>query len=456
MHSAAPSNASHVSRNKVSDYLRKYISLRPKQDRTGVKWNGWPQSPLESSSNWWRQTKTCFEVDHICHTPGNDWFYYEPQSNRSTSFQPSMELKNAAWNYDKGMIANTRVNFTVNASSIVHGVYIDEHTFQQSSGTCKISSIPTHMTLHSNYNFMMGEFYVRTLAQLHLLMTSHKNLNANEIVPQEQDIQFYVHLSHGDQTLYDGHKLLLSGMLSREDAAEVKSILDLFDMASDGIGEQDVSNCECFEKMVFCGYDVFTDKIPSNKRTNNLIPDQNLTYTLWNAANTALKWNGYCSVDEIRTDLYSCNEWANLRTFLASNLMKRYPSTTNDILRFRRFKLLEKGFINKSYNGTTHEFIFVGLAQRSSRRSWINLPQVMELCNSLYTEKQINVICVEINVEKTINPHEQLVLHRGVSYIFLFFVKFSFFNAHILFNFFLAECLDWCAWCSDDPSVRTF
>lgn len=416
-HTTALPNESHVLRNKVPDSLLQYIALRRKQERTGVIWNGWPQSPSESSTNWWRQTKTCFEVDHICHTSGNDWFYYEPQSYRSTLFQPTLQLKYEALKYDRGMIANTRVNFTVNASSKVHGGYIDEHTFQQSSGTCKISPIQTHMTLQSNYNFMMGEFYVRTLAQLYLLMASHKNRSANEILPQEQDIQFYVHLSHGDQTLYDGHKLLLSGMLSRKDAAEVKSILDLFDMVSDGVGEQDVSNCECFEKMVFCGYDVLTNTISDDDKTNNLIPDQNLTYTLWNAANTALKWNGYCSIDEISSDLFSCKQWANLRTFLASNLMKRYPSTTDDILRFRRFTLMEKGFINKNYNGTTHEFTFVGLAQRSSRRTWINLPQIIEQCNSLYTEKQINVICVEINVEKTISPHEQLIIHRGVSYI---------------------------------------
>jgi hypothetical protein len=272
------------------------------------------------------------------------------------------------------------------------------------------------MSLQSLFNFMIGEFYVRTLSPLHLLMTLQNNSGTNTPLPHEQDIQFYVHLSHGGQNFYDGHKLLLNGMLSREDAAEVKSMVDLFDTVNEN-NQDDVSDCECFEKMVFCGYDVYAETLSTVDSVDNHTPDPNLNYTLWNEANTAgdLERVGYCGKDQINIDLYSCDEWADLRHFLASNLQKHYPTLEKDVLNYRKDTLIRRGFVDKNYNGTTKEWIFVGLAQRSYRRSWINLPQVMEECNSLHSQKGTKVVCVEINVETTLNPYEQLILHRSVN-----------------------------------------
>jgi hypothetical protein len=419
-------------------------SHRPKQNRTGVLWEGWPDAAFVSSEgNWWRKSRQCFEVDNICHKiKTNTWFYYQPQSEKlkKSPFQPSMELRCEPLRYDRGLVANERVNITIDAASMLENVtFVDGHTFKFSAssniqgGQCKISSIPIHMTLQSMFNYMIGEFYARTLLPLHRLMMSATPSSSNvnddgSQKPWEQDIQFYVHLSHGDQTLYDGHKLLLSGMLSKENSAEVKSMASLFTNESSESGEED--DCKCYEKMVFCGYAVHTEEStdgetsPNNDTINredstpsDLTPDINTKYTLWGSSNTAddIDGRGYCGKGEIAMDLYSCDEWADLRFFLISNFINHYPTLKQDVVSFRRDALIKLKHVDDSYNGDTKEWKFVGLAQRSYRRSWINLPEVANVCNSLYqTDSGTKVACVEVNVEKTNTPYEQLILHQSV------------------------------------------
>ena len=408
-----PNTSQHQPDNSLQQLIDSMLAQRPKQERKGVSWQGWPKS-TSSSKHWWRPSKMCFEVDAICHTRSdNQWFYYSQLPFEEAVFQPSMQLRYEALKYDRGQNAERRVNITLDGSSRVKAIFNEgARSFQYEGGKCNISPVPTHVSLQSLFNFMIGEFYVRTLLPLHLLMTSNTGKGPNNTsLPWEQNIQLYVHFSHGDQKLYDGHKLLLSGMLSTEDAPEVKSMLDLFDVSSDH-GEGD---CECFEKTVFCGYDVYVNDTSQNASSNSLTPNKKVNYTLWNAGNTAndLERIGFCGKDDLHKDIFSCNEWADLRKFLASNLLKRYSTLEDDIFHYRRDVLIRRDFVPKEYNGTTQEWTFVGLAQRSYRRSWINLPDVLDECNSLFTKKAKNVVCVEVNVEKTLDPYEQLILHRA-------------------------------------------
>ena len=411
---------------------------RPKQNRTGVLWKGWPVETRRSNTHWWRKSRQCLEVDNICRTRrSNTWFYYEPKSQQPNQqlFQPSFQLRCEPYSYDRGLIAEERVNLTITTSSRAEGVtFIDDHTFQFSSisshsnqhGVCKISSTPTHVTLQSMFNFMIGEFYSRTLLPLYRLMISNDAGTTDEgFKPSDQDIQFYVHLSHGNQTLYDGHKLLLRSMLSRRNSPDIKSIVDLFitNYTEDETTEDD---CECFEKIVFCGYDVFMTKAtteendhrnPRKDAPNHLTSNLDTKYTLWPTSQTAddLEREGYCDKGEIGTDLYSCDDWANLRYFLGSNFMKLYPSLKNNTIDFRRKALINAKLISDSYTGDTKEWKIVGLTQRSYRRSWINLPEIEDQCNSLYhSENTKKVACIEVNVEKTTSYFEQLLLHQSV------------------------------------------
>jgi hypothetical protein len=106
-----------------------------------------------------------------------------------------------------------------------------------------------------------------------------------------------------------------------------------------------------------------------------------------------------------------------LRSTLLDNILARYPNAEVDIMQHRRKILLGRQLIDENYRGDTREWTFVGLAQRSSRRSWINIRKVSEACDATFlrnTIHQRNVLCLEVNVEKSKSPQEQLIIHRAL------------------------------------------
>eukprot|EP00571_Detonula_confervacea_P004960 CAMPEP_0172322110 /NCGR_PEP_ID=MMETSP1058-20130122/45032_1 /TAXON_ID=83371 /ORGANISM="Detonula confervacea, Strain CCMP 353" /LENGTH=811 /DNA_ID=CAMNT_0013037759 /DNA_START=151 /DNA_END=2583 /DNA_ORIENTATION=+ len=482
---------------------------RPRKHPKGQRWYGWPkQQTARTAVNdkkqpilprnvnaktdpWWRKSNLCFEVDFICHErKENEWFYYSPPPSSSSSssqqqnnekdkdqllFQPTMELKSAPAKYDGGKDrGETRVSIKVShstnklkpediisfeengqhATSFVKKTSGSDGNSNSNHDKCHISSSPTHVVLQSLFNDMIGEFYSRTLLRLYHFMTDDVvNTNDNGTnMPWEQDIQFYVHIPYGNKIFLDGHKLLLSGMLSNPDSPAAKSFVDLFVQEEEEAAAGDVSSssssdndCQCYEKMVFCGYDVYTHK--TNVLSKDLEPaiddddrsddnddvtelsdanddknavssrtfDYDLKHTLWAAAKLDRSVDldtGSCGRNSgSRGVEYECQEWSGLRNFLSTNFLKHYPTLERDIVEQRREYLLNKGAIDKRYNGNTKEFTVIGLTQRTYRRSWINLPEIIEKCDAASFER---AVCVEVNVENTSSPLEQLILHRSL------------------------------------------
>ncbi|KAL7542693.1 hypothetical protein ACHAXR_012002 [Thalassiosira sp. AJA248-18] len=442
---------------------------RPRKKPKGSRWRGWPKPsvathhedhttnkkrplvmPRSVGNEWWRKSKLCFEVDYICHEQEkNEWFYYSPPNVEEEAFlfQPTMELKSAAAKYDGGKDrGEKRITIKVASSSKLKPEQMNGRVFtkQNSNDQCQISSTPTHVVLQSLFNDMIGEFYSRTLLRLYNFMT--EGVNENEInakLPWKEDIQFYVHIPYGNKAMLDGHKLLLSGMLSNPESPAAKSLVDLF--VQDGATNDSSPDCQCYEKMVFCGYDVYTH--PANILSKDLDPasdDENgngndgeqsletgdandddnassttsnfdLKHTLWSAG----KLDTTDAFDDdncgrgtgSRGTEYVCKEWNGLRNFLSTNFVKHFPSLEQEIVNRRRDQLVEKGIIDESYKGNTEEFTVIGLTQRTYRRAWINLPDIIEQCNAASFER---VICVEVNVENTSTPYEQLLLHRSL------------------------------------------
>ncbi|KAL7475368.1 hypothetical protein ACHAW6_001286 [Cyclotella cf. meneghiniana] len=124
-------------------------------------------------------------------------------------------------------------------------------------------------------------------------------------------------------------------------------------------------DCECFEKLVFCGYDVYMNDNDNNSRSKDVlsgnadrnargdtmpidqtvkeIPNTHARYTLWGSSTTAddVKGMGY---------LWKGNH---------------YPSLESDVIQFRRETLLGMNLVKDNYSGNTNEWKFVGLAQWS-------------------------------------------------------------------------------------------
>ena len=412
----------------------------------------------------WRTSQLCFEVDQICHHKNdNTWFYYNTQQQEQQPFQPTMELKPSANKYDGGKDkCDKRISINVSSTSVITTDEDDRSTSfvnKNNGGTCTISSSKTHVVLQSLFNDMIGEFYSRTLLRLYQFMTrdvvntmNTVNDNSEEndsktmkkLLPWEEDIQFYVHVPYGNKKMLDGHKLLLSGMLSNPNSPPAKSLVDLFiqpQQQENDENEMKNDDCSCYEKMVFCGYDVYTHNVDVPSKDVDpavddddddydevTVRDQTTTtmssttfnydakYTLWAAGKldkgVELDTGSCGRASGVKGEEYYCKEWYGLRNFLSSNFVKHYPTLENDIVHLRKELLRAKGVIDDTYEGTTKEYTVVGLTQRTYRRAWINLPQIIESCDEATFADR--VICVEVNVENTSSPFEQLVLHRSL------------------------------------------
>ena len=388
----------------------------------------------------------------------------------------------------------------------------DDFSFDQ----CQLSKTPTHMVLQSLFNDMVGEFYSRSLLGLYQTMMmgvekddyhdsssgsvgedkngNEEDNNNNEsstssstpLLPWEEDIQFYIHIPLKGKQVLDGHKLLTAGMLANPNAGMPKSFLDLFQQPSnddtedeeegskeegDGGAADNATNnnnedeCQCYRKMVFCGYDTFThdeqvlsedidiveeyhekkqhrgndddddeedmesntdgddeaggDDEEEKDQTNSTVSETppsfnpNLKYTLWSSGTVDTYKNGRdppLTPDCIKGK--NCQGYANLRNLMSSNFVKHYPTLSDDIVTFRRMALLENSVINDDYSGDTNEWLVVGLTQRTYRRAWLNLLTVMKRCNTIFNDRR--VVCIAVNVEDTSSPYEQLILHRSL------------------------------------------
>ena len=402
---------------------------RPKRRPRGEKWRGWDghadSGARPPENEWWRNSENCFAVDDVCHRRmDNAWFYHAGRRDDGTPFQPYMELKCAPAKYDGGANSgDRRISIKLSPPSKLDG---------NLTGGCKFSHSRVHVVVQSLFNDMIGEFYSRSLLGLYGTITEGANRTNGGALPWEEDVQFYAHIAYGNKVMLDGHKLLLSGMLSNPDSPPPKSFGDLFmSTAEEG---RDADDCECYEKMVFCGYDVYThDNDVLSKDImepavdlddgndvdapvdRSLVYDRTTKFTLWSSGSIDGGADvANCVRSGILDDEYGCLEWNGLRRHMGDNFFRHYPTLAGDIAEKRREYLLNMNLIERDYSGNASEFTLVGLTQRTYRRSWINLPEILEKCNAAAFER---VICVEVNVEETSSPFEQLILHRSLDVI---------------------------------------
>lgn len=411
--------------------------------------NGTPFISLTKHQNngdhWWSYTDSCFAVDDICRIPNNRWFYFrhnsvDPKhSNRSVTikWQPSFELKYMPHTYQRGVYADTRIQMNVHAS---HRVILDE---LEQTDQCRMSSDPHHVVLQSLFNVsskrnvylypipriedrsylnafffafqdMVGEFYSRTLMYMHRLFSVtpslkkvYESMNMTMMEKNQSPIersQYYIHITIANKALLDAHKLLLSGMhhFNNTQSKWAKSAVDLLWPEND-------SDCQCYQKLVFCGYGTYLQENGGSEQ-----------YTLWPSKyidETGDEIEGPSACNPV-SPLFTlnpneCQEFAKLKSYVLSNIEANYPDIEKAIRQHRRsilMKLHQK--IDKNYNGDTRDWSIVGLTQRYSRRVWLNLQNVTEACNAYFQNEK--VVCIEVNVEGTHSPREQFLLHRSL------------------------------------------
>ena len=271
---------------------------------------------------------------------------------------------------------------------------------------------------------MIGEFCLRTVIELYLLLAQTKN-HTNVHSPSISETQYYVHLAYENKKLLDAHKLMLSGMhplsshlnTKEENIRWAKSAIDIVHPEHD-------ASCQCYSKLVFCGYDVrYTmQRSPSDSKPSS----SNMTFSLWpsthvDVTNTKMK-GGTSSCDPLsqryNQNPYECQVFAKLKSHLLSNIEAQFLQIEATIVEYRKQVLIDRGLVSEAYTGDTKEWSIVGLAQRTSRRKWLNLSEVIDSCHEHFlgnnNTNKTQVVCIEVNVENTTTPHEQFLLHRSL------------------------------------------
>lgn len=121
-----------------------------------------------------------------------------------------------------------------------------------------------------------------------------------------------------------------------------------------------------------------------------------------------------------------CNIWQDLRVSLIKMYESTHPNLHQDIQAYRKHlvaQALQAYFPGESY--LQQDWKIVGLSQRSDRRKWININEVMTHCNNHY---HLNgIVCVEVDVanlptsfidtgrnQSLTAVEEQLVLYRSI------------------------------------------
>ena len=123
------------------------------QNPQGSRWT----SPFKHKSDaifWWRNSDGCFEVDNICRSSQNKWFYYDDHHSSSSPIQPALELKYMPYSYNKGTWADVRVKFEVQSTSRVQWESLANN---HDGDDCQISSAAYHVVLHSLFNVSILE-----------------------------------------------------------------------------------------------------------------------------------------------------------------------------------------------------------------------------------------------------------------------------------------------------------
>lgn len=138
--------------NNIGVKLDPFAQQKPKGEK--FKWTSRYNNHAEYHS-WWRNSDSCFEVDNICRSSKDQWFYYHVDSHTNNTaaaaaafeeepHQPTLELMYPPLHYRKAVWADTRIRMTVQSTSRTDLQAIDD--------ACHISSIPNHVVVQSTFN----------------------------------------------------------------------------------------------------------------------------------------------------------------------------------------------------------------------------------------------------------------------------------------------------------------
>eukprot|EP00986_Skeletonema_menzelii_P012064 scaffold6449_cov148-Skeletonema_menzelii.AAC.4 len=367
--------------NQTEEYKNEAADNRRRDDQTKNRGGG------GSSRHFWERedNPSCFHLNKICHGNGA-WFYDDVPNNHVTS-SPRMLLNQPSINYSNLDVPeeydpDERYRFNV-ASPL-------NNSQNKTAATCPYSSTPYHIVVQSYYNHMIGEFYSRTVRGLNEWM--------RDFPPKsEEDIQLYVHMaSEGRQTLFHGHRLFL-GALPQSD--KIDSFLSLIEN----------KRCQCFEKLVFCGYKLHDYNLDDDYDNDDTNMDDHLTFFTADKIEH-LDSDETCDGRGFRKG-NRCTAYNHLRQDLLSRYERKDPLLHEKIRDYRHNMLLENGVAPQQI-GNVDDWKIVGLTDRKARRVWLNIDEVIQTCETNFLLKK--VLCIKVNVEEANSTQAQLLMHMSL------------------------------------------
>ena len=416
---------------------------RPNSEFFDLYLEGGPP-PTHRADYFWDKHKatSCFSLDHICHR-NDEWFYR--RSKESSNNQPTITYVQDNVTKTHGYIrVEPRIYFNVSSSSVI----------DTDSRTCPINPTPFHMIVQSAYNDMMGEFYSRSLVALNQLLQDSTIAGS-----YYSDLQMYLHVvEKKKQKLLEGHNLFLGGLPNNNKFNSFLSLLE-------------DNTCQCFQKLIFCGYDMesASEYTPVNKTSTIGYNRLSSEYKRDNAKvfrpvghiksfktlctrKTAGKW------DLRETPCYS---YRDLRRDIYKTYAKKDALLSQKIFEHRRQILLAKGFIDKKDHNITEDEIdtwkFVGLARRKKRRAWLNMDDSIISCDKHFRKDK--VACFSVDVEDADSP-EQQVRNCQLCFNLIWRQKCSQTDIHasgalLAFDASFTTCTYWSSWCTANAGSTT-
>ena len=293
--------------------------------------------------------------------------------------------------------------------------------------------------LYGMYNNMLGEFYARSLVYLNELSKRYSWITSIST-------QLYLHLYHPYIGLMDSHHLFTAPWRSLH--RPLRSLSDLLDD----------TGCTCMDRVIMCGYQIETNVVITNDTGLFPPPGQDSRPTVpgpmngndWNHFHsletsptigsdsttqekkpvvevTSIQvshstpsqahrnrtvtwvrphaaWSAFLHADLIRSDLYH-DARTKLRSIITNNLVIQ-----KDILKFRQHAFSVEGVPSQDQD----HYKIVGLAQRSGRRRWKDMPIIRRVINEKFQKDDVPIVCVEMNLEMDSSQYQQVVRHGSL------------------------------------------
>jgi hypothetical protein len=314
-------------------------------------------------------SRSCKIFENVCHSSGRWW--YQPSSTQGAEQPSFMLLTNLRG--AKGYPAKIRVNAPKTDNNTNNNNEHDDP--RMSNRTCHDSPVHNHVVLHSDFDNMLGEFYMRVLVGLNEMMRTQ--VDANRIDDFLTQTQLYVHMyDKNDRSMLDSHHAFTDAFRGHP-LQDFKSLLDN-------------SGCQCLPRLFLCGYR--RNKSQSKKENTKVFEPGNGIYP-WGAG-----WN--------------YDAFHQLRQTIRQRVIKQNPMALDDIQAYKEMVLKSKG-VEADFD----DWKLMGLAQRSGRRRWLNLKENEQACNQAL--RRYKILCTEINVEiKESNPYRQVITHGALDGLF--------------------------------------